>query len=344
MATLMQLRAEPWWDREVITPELDWLGDELCARTGRPRVAAGSKGDVAHLNGGHRSQEWLLNSRWCTSRSYTVQRGLTSTQLRHIGAFDFTPGAWGTAANRALVREQTIRLVAAGKAGRLPGVVEVLGTLDGRTPVGVDVPEGQVWSTDISHLDHWHLTFDRRHLTDRAVMERIIAVALGEDDTMTEADALKGVHALWRQASDRSTPTGRQMSDYVRVVTAGTTPTRDVWVTLVGYDGAVPVPVNWANRENTHLAVATALTELLSRAVAGEGLPKAVTELTELVKAGGGSPDVAALGARVDQLTTAVTGLQAAVAALQAAVLDLVERDQRQAAALARAYADGADA
>lgn len=338
MATLLQLRAEVWWDREIVTTELDWLGDELCARTGRPRGAAGTKGNEAHLYGGHRSQEWITNSRWCTSRAYTVQRGLTEIQARHVGAFDFTPGSWGTTANRGLVQEQTRRLVTAGIAGRLPGVVEVLGTLDGRTAVGVDVPEGQVWATDNSHLDHWHLTFDRRRLADRTVMERIVAVALGLEDTMTEQDIIGGVHALWKQAHDRSTPTGRQMSDFVRAVVSGATPSRDVWVTMVGYDGAVPVPANWANPANTHLALASAVSELLARAVAGEVLPKAVADLTELIKNGGGNTDVAPIVARLEQLTAAVTTAAGAIAALQAAVAELVARDAQRDAALAAAY------
>ena len=31
MATLAQLTAEPWWTREIVTLELDWLGDVVPA-------------------------------------------------------------------------------------------------------------------------------------------------------------------------------------------------------------------------------------------------------------------------------------------------------------------------
>lgn len=198
MPTLAQLQDEPWWDREIVTTELDWFADELCRRTGRPRTAAGTKGNEAHLRGAHRSQEWILRSSYCTSRTYTVQTGLTDVQARHIGGMDFVPGVWGTAANRALVAEQTRRLVDAAKAGRLPGVREIIGTLGGRTVYGYRVATGQTFAADISHLDHWHLTLDRRRLTDRAVMERILAVALGEDEDMTpeQAAQLAELHKL----------------------------------------------------------------------------------------------------------------------------------------------------
>jgi hypothetical protein len=187
MATLTQLRSEPWWDREIVTEELDWCGDELCRRTGRPRVAFGSKGNTAHLKGAHRSQEWILNSRFCTSRTSTVQAGLTALQARHIAGADFTPGDWGTAANRAIMIEQTTRLRNALVRGQLAGVTQVIGTLDGRTVVGTR-PDGSTFSSDDSHLEHWHLTLERRRCADRSVMERIVAVALGEDDDMTDED------------------------------------------------------------------------------------------------------------------------------------------------------------
>ena len=113
MPTYAQLESERWWGREIVTAELDWLGDVLCSRLRRPRAAAGSKGDNEHLNGAHRSQEWILNSRWATSRTYTVQSGLNATQLRHISGFDMVPGEWGSAQNRRLMIEQTGRLLAA---------------------------------------------------------------------------------------------------------------------------------------------------------------------------------------------------------------------------------------
>lgn len=197
MTNYAQLQAEPWWGREVVAPELDWLGDELTRRTGRPRTAAGTKGDNEHLSGSHRSQEWILNSRWATSRTYTVQSGLTVEQMRHIAGFDFVPGEWGSARNRKLMAEQTGRLIAAMRAGKLDGVREVYGTTDGRTVTGWDNVRNRTVTADLSHLDHWHAGFDRRRLTDRRLMERVLAVALGEEDDMPLTD--EDVDKVWNE-------------------------------------------------------------------------------------------------------------------------------------------------
>ncbi|GAA4718374.1 hypothetical protein [Phytohabitans rumicis] len=180
--TRAQLEAEPWWGREIITTELDWLGDEICRLTHRPRGAAGTKGDIAHLRGAHRSQEWILNSKFCARRAYTVQSGLSDAQRRHIAGFDFTPGEWGTAENRRLMKIYTQRLLTAMRAGRLDEVREMFGTVDGEEVTGWNNVENRFVTAGSSHLDHWHLSIDRRHCANQALMERILAIALGEDD------------------------------------------------------------------------------------------------------------------------------------------------------------------
>lgn len=186
MPSLAQLAAEPWWGREIVTPELDWLGDELCRRTGRPRDAFGSKGNTVHLSGGHRSQEWIKNSDYCTNRNYTVQSGLSADQVRHIGAFDWTPGNWGTAANRALMVTHTKSLFAAARAGQLTGMRQIFGTLDGRTAIGLNVLTNSLTYPDASHLDHLHGTFDRTRMRDKALMARLADIITGDDMSWQE--------------------------------------------------------------------------------------------------------------------------------------------------------------
>jgi hypothetical protein len=190
--TYAQLESERWWGREIVTAELDWLGDQLCSRLRRPRAAAGSKGDNQHLNGAHRSQEWILNSRYCTSRTYTVQGGLNATQLRHISGFDLVPGEWGSAQNQRLMIEQTGRLLAAMRGGKLNEVRELFGTTNGSTVTGWNNVTNTFTSSDSSHLEHWHLSLDRRHCANRALMERIVAITLGEDD-----DDMPTVDEIW---------------------------------------------------------------------------------------------------------------------------------------------------
>ncbi|MFC6017807.1 hypothetical protein ACFP2T_16520 [Plantactinospora solaniradicis] len=179
MPSYSQLQAESWWGREITTAEIDWLGDELCRRTRRPRAAFGVKGDNKHLRGAHRSQEWIQRSRYATSRTYTVQAGLTATQQRHIAGVDFTPGS------DSRMIAQCKRIYAAVHAGRLEEVREFYGNVDGNKVVdGWDNVRNRIASSDSSHLWHWHLTIDRRRCADRALMERILAIALGEDDDM----------------------------------------------------------------------------------------------------------------------------------------------------------------
>lgn len=179
MPTLAQLQAESWWGREVVTEDLAWLGDEMCRLTGQPASAAGDKGNASHLRGSHRSQEWIINSAYCTSRSYTVQSGLTAEQLRHIAGYDWTPGVWGTAENRRRMVVYSGRVIAAMKAGLLPEVREFFGTLDGVTVTGWSNVTNRAVSSDDSHLDHGHTGFDRRQMRNRALMERYVAIAMG---------------------------------------------------------------------------------------------------------------------------------------------------------------------
>jgi hypothetical protein len=202
MVTYAELAAEPWWGREIVTPELDWLGDTLCTRLARPRGAAGSKGDNKHLAGAHRSQEWILASRYATSRTYTVQTGLTDVQARHIAGFDMVPGPWGSTTNLRLMIEHTGRLLDACRSGRLPEVRELYGTLDGRTVVGWR--NGRPATSDDSHLEHWHLSLDRRECDNRALMERIVAIVFGEDgEDMPTVDEIAAAvaPAVWNMTS-----------------------------------------------------------------------------------------------------------------------------------------------
>jgi hypothetical protein len=285
MVSYAQLEDETWWDREIVTAELDWLGDALCAHYGRPRSAAGAKGDNGHLRGAHRSQEWILSSAFCTSRTATVQSGLTSDQLRHVAGHDFTPGVWGTDANRQLMVVHTRRLLYAAKAGRLKGVREFAGTLDARNPFGWNVARGAEVSFDASHVEHSHLTLDRRMLRDRSVVENIFKIMIGEDD-MNEAQAQE-LHNLHETVKWE-----------IRNWTAGT-------LQAVGrLEAAV------AEEKTRDAATATA-----------------ITALAELVKAGGGDPDTAAILARIDASGAAVRA-------------DVEQRHQAEMTELGRVHAD----
>lgn len=169
--TYAQLQAEPWWSREIYTDAMRWLAGALTKHFGTPAVNAGCKGDNQHLNGGHRSQEWILNSRYCTSRSYTVEGGLTGEQPRYLSALDYTP------ATREVMLQISQRLDAATRAGHLEEVVEWFGNTNNDQRVdGWNNIKNAVASSDSSHLWHLHLRVGRRWANDMAGAQRIFAV------------------------------------------------------------------------------------------------------------------------------------------------------------------------
>jgi hypothetical protein len=188
MPTYAELQAEPWWNREIVPEPLRDMGGRLCSAYGRPLNAYGVKGDNLHLYGSHRSQEWILNSRYATSRTNTVQSGLTAEQLRHVAGFDFNPGS------TARMMEICARLDREVRAGRLEQVLAWYGNLDGDNRVdGYDNIRNRLATSDSSHLWHLHMTLDRRLVADAASMRRVADVLLGQASTQEEVDPLIGL-------------------------------------------------------------------------------------------------------------------------------------------------------
>lgn len=173
MPTYAQLQAEVWWGQEIVTDELDWLADALCSFFGVPRSNGGTKGNNVHLNGGHRSQRWILNSRYCTNRTYTVEPGLPSMFVNDIAAFDVTlPPQHMLTISRNADR--------ATRAGKLEELVEWFGNVDGDQRVdGWNNIENRVASSDSSHLWHLHGRVKRSLLRDMNAMRRIFAALTG---------------------------------------------------------------------------------------------------------------------------------------------------------------------
>lgn len=182
MPTLAQLRAEPWWNAEVVTPELEWLVSNLCTFFGVPRINGGAKGDEEHLDGGHRSQIWILNSRYCTNRTYTVEPGLPASLVNCIGAFDITLSDAGM---KTISRNAD----AATRSGQLEELVEWFGNLfndSGKQKVdGYNNIKNATASSDSSHLWHFHGRPKRALLRDMGAMRKIYAALTGQkEDTM----------------------------------------------------------------------------------------------------------------------------------------------------------------
>ncbi len=193
MPTYAQLQTEAAWRNETVTADMAWLGDQLCAALGIPRANFGCKGDNAsgHMKGGHRSQAWILGSRYCTNRTYTVEPGLPAANLNDIPAFDLTP------ANRDQMITLSRNADRATRAGILEELVVWYGTFDGKTVVGFDNIRNALATSDSSHTWHLHGQVARRLTRSRAAMERVLAALLGrslptstQGDTVTPQDAM----------------------------------------------------------------------------------------------------------------------------------------------------------
>jgi hypothetical protein len=174
MPTYAQLRSEWFWDAEEMSAEMEWLRREVAAGLGIPLGNVGSKGDNAHLNGGHRSQYWILHSKFCTNRTYTVWGGLPVDLQHCLAAIDITPKS----------REQMLlisrRLDAATRAGMIEEVVAWYGNTNNDQRVdGWDNIRDVVASSDSSHLWHLHITLNRWAVRLMPVMRRLAAILLG---------------------------------------------------------------------------------------------------------------------------------------------------------------------
>jgi hypothetical protein len=174
VVTYAQLQTEQWWGREIVTPELKTFEAWIRERFGLSALAVGDKGNSAHLNGSHRSQEWIERSRFCTNRTYTVQPGLTADQKRHIAGVDITPRT------RTDMLAMSQRIDRATRAGQLEEVVAWYGnTNDDQRVDGYDNIRNALATSDASHLWHLHLSLDRRILRDLTAMRRVYATLAG---------------------------------------------------------------------------------------------------------------------------------------------------------------------
>jgi len=302
--TYAQMQAERWYAEEIATPELLDLGRRMCSALGVPLANFGSKGDNQHLNGGHRSQAWIENSRWCTNRTYATESGLTATEKRWLSAFDITPAT----------RDQMLRISQnvdrVTRAGQLEELVEWYGnTNDDQRVDGWDNIRNAVASSDSSHLWHLHGRFRRKVMRDPEVMDRVFNAVIngtgGDDDVNAEQDLLLTGDA-WR--------TEALISDREKVA---------------GGSGVAGQP----NLLRARLVGMEAkVDQLLTAADADAVRDAAMKAVLDALAAGGTSVDTAAVIARINEVaaaeSTTVAGLRAEVASLRA---DLAEAAQAAA-------------
>jgi hypothetical protein len=189
VVTYLQLAAEPEWQDEKEAPAHAALAERLRREYGHTRSQTGSKGDNNHLRGGHRSRNWILGSRYCTDRVYTV------TDARDRAGDGDWLRATDVGIQDATLRAASSRLDQAVRAGRLPCVAEWFGTIDGQTVVGWY--EGHPSTADDSHLYHLHFRLWTGSCNDAGQLQLLGDTILGKDEDVALSDA-DAQALIWR--------------------------------------------------------------------------------------------------------------------------------------------------
>lgn len=184
--------ADPYYRAEITPQSIADMAAPLCRAFGVSADAFGSKGNLVHTSGYHRSRNWILNSPDSRygDRDYSVQRAIDKQgNADYISAFDFTPGDWGTADNRARMTAITKRMLTAAQHNdpRLADLFEVAGTVDGQNVITFYAQGGGIKDPfDSSHLEHMHGSFFRGRAANNH--DGIVQVMLGINPTDTTED------------------------------------------------------------------------------------------------------------------------------------------------------------
>jgi hypothetical protein len=163
MTTAKQMREDRWYQREVTPHGLAELAHHLRVFYDVPDDNVGTRGNLIHYQGYHRSRAFVLHSPHCTDKTYSVSR----TNGDHNGGDENFVSAIDIQVPRAELLAMCKRLDAAIRAGKLEKVTEWYGNLGGDERVdGYDNISNRLASSDKSHLEHLHMSIDRGHADD----------------------------------------------------------------------------------------------------------------------------------------------------------------------------------
>lgn len=122
MLTYEQLRSEEVWRNQVVPPELKRLARDLEEYFDRSKTNIGTAGDNRHVRGYHRSRNWILHSKFCKDRTYSV----SESSGNKVGG----DGDWVSAIDLVIgeARARTVahRVDVARKRGQVRYVREIL--------------------------------------------------------------------------------------------------------------------------------------------------------------------------------------------------------------------------
>lgn len=177
--------SDPAYLAEEVPASLTKLVHGLCDAYGVSYDHGGTKGNLSHTNGYHRSRRYNQQN---APGNYSIQLAEDKQgDPDNVSAFDFTPADWGSSDNRAKMITITRRMRAAALAhdSRVQTMREFAGTEDGTHVVTFDMRTGASKTPfDSSHLDHGHGSIYRAYAANDHT--GILHVMLGmEEQDMT---------------------------------------------------------------------------------------------------------------------------------------------------------------
>lgn len=181
MATEEQIKAEKWWKREQVSPELKAFGVRVKAHFGSRAGQFGTVGNTSHLVGRHRSREWNQFSAFASRRNYgTTDPRDTRGNGQLVRAFDLD-------LDRATLFDVSRRLEDACRSGRAYMLAEWYGDL-GDDSVVDGWFEGHDSTSDSSHKKHVHGGLWTIYADDAKALDDLFNIMIGEDEDMSFTD------------------------------------------------------------------------------------------------------------------------------------------------------------
>lgn len=286
--------SDPSYRAETTPASIAAMEQPLCTAYRVGLDAFGSKGNLVHYSGYHRSRQWILNSPDSNygSRDYSVTQTLDqSGDANWVCAFDFTPGSWGTPENRRRMVEITTRVYTAAKARdpRLSNLREFAGTFDGKNVVTFNCADGSLKGAfDSSHLDHVHGSFwrSRAGSDHTGIVHVMLGITDQGDDDMTFLAEIAGAVIVSNSINCRWVSAG----EYLALAARHGQPVKGLPALSLGLLIG-PIPPGWpgvvqSSTVSLSDAQAAALTTAVSAAVEGSvGEPLTVEDITAAVDA-----------------------------------------------------------
>lgn len=217
MPTLAQLRAEQVWKDETIPVELAYLARNLRNHWELTAGAVGTIGNERHVKGYHRSRNWVLKSKFCKNRKYSV----TETAGNKSGG----NGNWICAIDISLPARLLLpackRLDDAVRAGQLEKIAEWYGNTDGDSRVdGYDNIENELATSDNSHLWHLHISFVRSRANDNHADVFAVLTGVGWTPPQSTPSPKPPADLEWTEQMIRNLPALRMGATGAHVRTA----------------------------------------------------------------------------------------------------------------------------